>query len=87
MGENLTWDQGVAGLSLTKGTVLCPSPQCSTDSTQEDPSRHKWRIVDRDVKNQIKQTYKVRETIGYRLLNWKGQNYGFNIKTWVARSQ
>ena len=27
----------------------------STGSTQEDPSRHNWKIVDRDAKNQIKQ--------------------------------
>ena len=27
----------------------------STGSTQEDPSRHSWKIVDWDVKNQIKQ--------------------------------
>ena len=30
----------------------------STGSTQEDPSRHNWKIVDWDVKNQIKQTKK-----------------------------
>ena len=28
----------------------------STGSTQEDRSRHNWKIVDWDVKNQIKQT-------------------------------
>ena len=27
----------------------------STGSTQEDPPQHNWKIVDWDVKNQIKQ--------------------------------
>ena len=31
----------------------------STGSTQEDPSRHNLKIVDRDIKNQIKQTNTV----------------------------
>ena len=34
----------------------------STGSIQEDPSQHNWKIVDWDVKNQIKQT-------GYNLKN------------------
>ena len=36
--ENLTRDQGVAGLSLTGGTVLCPYPLLRTGSSKEDPS-------------------------------------------------
>ena len=39
-------------MSLSK--ALCPL--LSTGSTQEDPSRHDLNNVDRDVKNQIKQT-------------------------------
>ena len=36
----------------------------STGSTQEDPPQHNWKIVDWDVKNQIKQTKqnKIRDT-------------------------
>ena len=40
----------VVSLSKTQLSLL------STGSTQEDPSRHNWKIVDWDVKNQIKQT-------------------------------
>ena len=40
----------VVALSKTHLSLL------STGSTQEDPSRHNWQIVDRDKKNQIKQT-------------------------------
>ena len=41
----------VVSLSKTHLSLL------STGSTQEDPSRHNWKkIVDWDVKNQIKQT-------------------------------
>ena len=39
----------VVSLSKTHLSLL------STGSTQEDPSRHNWKIVDWDVKNQIKQ--------------------------------
>ena len=40
----------VVSLSKTHLSML------STGSTQEDPSRHNWKIVDWEVKNQIKQT-------------------------------
>ena len=54
----LTWDRGIADLSLTRGTVLCPwarhYPRLSTGSTQEDPSWHDWKNVDWVVKYQIK---------------------------------
>ena len=40
----------IVSLSKTHYSLL------STGSTQEDPSRHNWKIVDCDVKNQIKQT-------------------------------
>ena len=40
----------IVSLSKTHKSLL------STGSTQEDPSRHNWKIVDWDVKNQIKQT-------------------------------
>ena len=56
-----TRSRGVAGSSLTDG-MHCVLEQdtyssavFSTGSTQEDPSQHNWKIVDRDVKNQIKQ--------------------------------
>ena len=42
----------VVSFSKTHLSLLC------TGSTQEDPSQHNWKIVDRDVKNQIKQTNK-----------------------------
>ena len=32
----------------------------STGSTQEDPSRHNWKIVDWALKNQIKQTRSIK---------------------------
>ena len=59
MVECLTWDQGVAGLSLTVITALCLWARdikslLSIGSIQEDPSWHNWKIVDWDVKNQIK---------------------------------
>ena len=38
-------------------------PLLSTGSTQEDLSRHDWTIVDWDVKNQIKQTFNVKNHI------------------------
>ena len=40
----------VVSISKTHLSVL------STGSFQEDPSRHNWKFVDWDVKNQIKQT-------------------------------
>ena len=40
----------------------------STGSTQEDQSRHNWKIVDWDVKNQNKQTKNVVPDLGFRLL-------------------
>ena len=44
-----------AVLSLTGGTALFLSkplyPLFSTGSTQEDPSKYDWKIVDREVKN------------------------------------
>ena len=39
-------------VSLSKTHVFL----LSTGSTQEDPSRHNWKIIDWDVKDQIKQT-------------------------------
>ena len=35
-----------------------------TGSTQENPSRHNWKIVDWDVKNQIKQIKYIRRDTG-----------------------
>ena len=40
----------------TKSAIQMVQPQLSSGSTQEDPSWHDWKIVDWDVKNQIKQT-------------------------------
>ena len=58
--ECLTWDRGTAGSSLTGITVLCPwakyiYPCLVLDWYQEDLSRHDWKFVDWDVKNQIMQ--------------------------------
>ena len=56
----LTRDRGVAGVSLTGGTALCPWARhlilYCIGSTQEDPSRHDRNNVDLEVKNQHKQT-------------------------------
>ena len=60
--ECLTRDQGIQPhqlhcvVSLSKKHLF----SLSTDSTQEDPSRRNWKIVDWYVKNQIKQTNIVR---------------------------
>ena len=42
-----------------------------TGSTQEDPSRHSWKIVDCDIKNQIKQTSKSYHSTSYLMLSRK----------------
>ena len=57
----LTWDRRAAGSSLTDVTGLWSLGKThlsylSTGSTQEDPSLYNWKIVDWDVKNQIKET-------------------------------
>ena len=44
--------EGLRGLSLTEQDMIYPL--ISTGSTQEDPSRHYWNIVDRNIKNQNK---------------------------------
>ena len=50
MVECFTRDQGVVGSSLTGVTALSLCTDTfsllSTGSTQEDPSRHNWKIVD-----------------------------------------
>ena len=43
----------------------------NTGSTQEDPSRHSWKIVDCDIKNQIKQTSKSYHSTSYLMLSSK----------------
>ena len=43
----------------------------NTGSTQEDPSRHSWKIVDCDIKNQIKQTSKSYHSTAYLMLSRK----------------
>ena len=61
--KGLTRYRGVAGSSLTGGTVLCHSvskklyPLLSTDSTQEDLSIHGCYIVGWDLK-QTKRVFK-----------------------------
>ena len=56
--ECMTWDRRAAGSSLTSVTALHPWVRhyslFSTDSTQEDPFRHNWKIVDWYVKNKKK---------------------------------
>ena len=59
--ECLTRDRGAAGSSLTGITVLCPWARhiylCLVlVHPQKDLSWHNWKIVDWDIKNQIKQT-------------------------------
>ena len=57
--DYLTRDRGVVRSNLTGVTPLCHWARqslLSTGSTQEDPSRHNWKIIDWDVKNQTKQT-------------------------------
>ena len=51
----------VLSLSTTHISLL------STGSAQEDPSKHNWKIVDWDVKNQIKQTSNWQEM--YKIWN------------------
>ena len=46
LGIESNWHHCVVSLSRTHLSLL------STGSTQEDPSRHNWKIVDWDVKNQ-----------------------------------
>ena len=55
--ECLTRDRRAAGLSLTGVTALCPWARPNAGITQEDPSRRNWKIVDWNVKNQIKQNH------------------------------
>ena len=53
----LTQDRGVASSSFTRGTALCPWARhfiLCLALAQEDQSRHDWKIVDWDIKNQIK---------------------------------
>ena len=57
--ECFSRDRGVAGSSLTSITVLCPwarpiNPCLVLVQPRKDPSRHNWKIVDGDVKNQSK---------------------------------
>ena len=50
----------------------------STGSTQEDPSRHNWKIVDWDVKNQIIVTINqtIKQTKGLMCGNhWLNMHY------------
>ena len=54
----------VMSLSKTHLSLL------STGSTQEDPSRHNWKIVDCDVKNQINQTNKSKFYIDQVIRNY-----------------
>ena len=60
-GVQLTPDQGVASSSLTSVTALSLSKTqlclLITGSNQEDPFRHNWKIVDWEIKNQIRQTH------------------------------
>ena len=56
--ESLIWGRGLTGFSLTGTTVLSLSKThlslLSSGSIQEDPFWHNWKIVNWDVKNQIK---------------------------------
>ena len=69
MVECLTQDLGVAGSSLT-GVTRCVIEQDTfkslhrTGSIQKDPSPHNLKIVDWDVKNQIKQNKQISSGVG-----------------------
>ena len=73
MIECLTQDRGVANSNLTGVTALSKThlSLLNTGSTQEDPSRHSWKIVDWDIKNQIKQTSKSYHSTSYLMLSRK----------------
>ena len=67
--ECLTWDRRAAGSSLTLIIGLCPwarhiYPCLVLVQPRKTPSRRNWKIVDWDVKNQIKQT-KLRDYTEY----------------------
>ena len=42
----------------------------NTGTTQEDPSRHSWKIIDCDIKNKIKQTSKSYHSTSYLIYLW-----------------
>ena len=56
------WRQCVVSLSKTHLSLL------STGSTQEDPPQNNCKIVDRDVKNQIKLRNEHKNNVQFRLL-------------------
>ena len=47
-------DSRLRGCGFEPHQRHCVVSLFSTGSTQEDPSRHNWKIVDWDVKDQIK---------------------------------
>ena len=53
--RGVTRDLGVAGSSLTWGTVLCPWARPLILCLEDDLSRHDWKNVDWDIENQNKQ--------------------------------
>ena len=54
--ECLTRDQRAVGSSLTRITQYCPWARYINPCLVLGPSWHNWKIVDWDVKNQIRQT-------------------------------
>ena len=66
--ECLTRDRGAVGLPSPASLSKTHLSLLSTGSTQEDPSRHNWKIVDRDVKNQINQNKTILPENG---INWE----------------
>ena len=67
MVDYLTPDQGVAGMSLTGGTVLCPLARhtnpCLVLVQPKKTCPNMTKIVDWDLKNQIKQTKETADSI------------------------
>ena len=74
-------------------TVLCPwarhiYPCFSTGSNQEDPSRYIWKIVDWEVKNQIKQnqgrSQRMLSCWNYqKMKNWDSWPCYFTFQQWL----
>ena len=74
--ECLTQNRGVADSSLTGrycvvSLIKTHLSLLNNGSTQEDPSRHSWNIVDWDIKNQVKQTSKSYHSTSYLMLSRK----------------
>ena len=68
----------VVSLSKTHLSLL------NNGSTQENPSRHSWKIVDWGIKNQIKQTSKIYHSTSYLMLS-RRNNFCLFKHLWDSR--